>query len=101
MTMRLSLALALQGNPDILLLDDVLSVGDLAFQQQCVERMLELKAAGCTMVLALRDESPGAPARNTHRHAWGRHNRQRRTAQPVVPWSAWLRNGRCILARVN
>ena len=51
MTMRLSLALALQGNPDILLLDDVLSVGDLAFQQQCVERMLELKAAGCTWCL--------------------------------------------------
>jgi ABC-type polysaccharide/polyol phosphate transport system ATPase subunit len=56
MTMRLSIALALHGNPSILLIDDVLGVGDIAFQQKCVERLLALKQAGCTMVLALSDE---------------------------------------------
>jgi ABC-type polysaccharide/polyol phosphate transport system ATPase subunit len=57
MAMRLSVALALQGNPDVLLMDDVLGVGDLAFQEQFVERLHELKAAGCTMLLALSDEN--------------------------------------------
>jgi lipopolysaccharide transport system ATP-binding protein len=56
MTMRLSIALALHGNPCILLIDDVLGVGDIAFQQKCVARLQALKQAGCTMVLALSDE---------------------------------------------
>ncbi len=56
MTMRLSIALAMHGNPSILIVDDVLGVGDIAFRQKCVERLLELKDAGCTMVLASSDD---------------------------------------------
>ena len=57
MTMRLSIALSLQDNPSIILIDDVLGVGDIAFQQKCVERLRNLKEAGCTMILALSDET--------------------------------------------
>lgn len=57
MRMRLSVALALCGVRSIGLLDDVLGVGDIAFRQKCVDRLLELKEAGRTLVIALSDEA--------------------------------------------
>ncbi len=56
MQVRLSLALALQGHPAVVLMDDVLGVGDASFQKKCVDRLLALKAAGCTLVIAPGDE---------------------------------------------
>ena len=56
MALRLSVALALWGRPEIVLIDDVLAVGDIGFQQRCVNRVEELKEAGCTLVLAFSDE---------------------------------------------
>src|SRR5262249_19107635 len=49
--------LALCGRPSIVLIDDVLGVGDIAFQQKCVERVQALKETGCTLVLAFSDEA--------------------------------------------
>jgi ABC-2 type transport system ATP-binding protein len=56
MMLRLSVALALCGRPSIVLIDDVLAVGDIAFQQKCLDRLDELKQAGCTLVVAFSDE---------------------------------------------
>lgn len=56
MRMRLSLAIALLGDPDILLVDDVLAVGDISFQQRCVQRLLELRDEGITMLLSFSDQ---------------------------------------------
>ncbi len=56
MQVRLGVALALCGRPDIVLLDDVLAVGDIAFQQKCVERIHELKAEGATIVAVFGDD---------------------------------------------
>jgi energy-coupling factor transporter ATP-binding protein EcfA2 len=56
MALRLSVALAVHGNPDILLMDDVLGVGDIAFQQKFIDRLHELKDGGSTMLLALSDD---------------------------------------------
>jgi len=39
MYMRLAFAVAIEVDPDILLLDEVLSVGDLSFQEKCIERI--------------------------------------------------------------
>ncbi len=50
MVMRLGFAIAAHVEPDILLLDEVLAVGDLAFQQKCFKRIAELKSAGTTMM---------------------------------------------------
>jgi ABC-type polysaccharide/polyol phosphate transport system ATPase subunit len=57
MVLRLSIAMALCGRPSIVLIDDVLNVGDIGFQQKCLDRVLALKDAGCTLVLALSDEA--------------------------------------------
>jgi lipopolysaccharide transport system ATP-binding protein len=43
MVVRLGFSIAAQLEPDILLLDEVLAVGDLAFQKKCLDRVLELK----------------------------------------------------------
>jgi ABC-type polysaccharide/polyol phosphate transport system ATPase subunit len=57
MVMRLSVALALCGRPSIVLIDDVLGVGDIGFQQKCIDRVHALKDAGCTLLLAFSDEA--------------------------------------------
>jgi lipopolysaccharide transport system ATP-binding protein len=51
MQMRLAFAVAVHIHPEILLIDEVLSVGDLAFQNKCLERIAQFKAEGCTILL--------------------------------------------------
>ena len=51
MQMRLAFSVAVHSSPDILLIDEHLSVGDLAFQNKCLERITQLKARGCAIVL--------------------------------------------------
>jgi len=43
MVVRLGFSVAAHLDPDILLLDEVLAVGDAAFQKKCIDRVLELK----------------------------------------------------------
>jgi len=50
MQMRLGFAVAANLDPDLLLLDEVFAVGDEAFQQQCVQTMLQFRAAGRTIL---------------------------------------------------
>ena len=50
MYMRLAFAVAINVNADILLVDEILSVGDEHFQNKCIKKMLELKNEGKTMV---------------------------------------------------
>jgi ABC-type polysaccharide/polyol phosphate transport system ATPase subunit len=57
MGMRLSISLALNASADIILIDDVLGVGDIAFQQKCVQRLSELREEGRTLVLVLSDDA--------------------------------------------
>lgn len=51
MQMRLAFAIAVHTDPDILLVDEFLSVGDLSFQAKCLERITQLKTQGCAIVL--------------------------------------------------
>ncbi len=50
MNARLGFSIAAHLDPDVLLVDEVLSVGDAGFQQQCVERMRQLIARGTPVV---------------------------------------------------
>lgn len=50
MFMRLAFAVAINVDADILLVDEILSVGDQHFQEKCLNKMKELKKEGKTMV---------------------------------------------------
>lgn len=50
MYMRLAFSVAINVDADILLIDEILSVGDEHFQNKCFNKMLELKNEGKTMV---------------------------------------------------
>ncbi len=51
MTARLGFALAIHVDPDIVLVDEVLSVGDESFQRKCLERVREMQAEGRTILV--------------------------------------------------
>ena len=51
MYVRLGFAVAVHSNPEILLVDEVLSVGDAFFQDKCQQRMRKFKQQGMTIVV--------------------------------------------------
>ena len=57
MQMRLAFAVAVHVEPEILLIDEVLSVGDLAFQRKCLDRIAQFKAQGCSILLVSHEAS--------------------------------------------
>jgi len=52
---RLAFATAIAGDPDILIADEVLAVGDMSFSQKCLGKMREFKERGKTVVLVTHD----------------------------------------------
>ena len=50
MYVRLAFAVAAHLEPEILLIDEVLAVGDIAFQRKCLGRMREVGRSGCTVL---------------------------------------------------
>ncbi|MBI2094138.1 MAG: ABC transporter ATP-binding protein, partial [Candidatus Omnitrophica bacterium] len=50
MIVKLGFAIAAHVHPDVLLLDEVLAVGDIAFQQKCFKRIDQLRDSGTTMI---------------------------------------------------
>lgn len=55
MCVRLGFAVAVEVEPDTLLIDEVLAVGDAAFQRKCLERMGEFRRRGKTMLIVSHD----------------------------------------------
>jgi lipopolysaccharide transport system ATP-binding protein len=55
MQVRLAFATAIQREPDILLVDEVLAVGDMDFQQKCLDTFAEYKKKGITMLFVSHD----------------------------------------------
>lgn len=51
MYMRLAFSVAINVDADILLIDEILAVGDVAFQAKCFNKLREVKAAGTTIVI--------------------------------------------------
>jgi ABC-type polysaccharide/polyol phosphate transport system ATPase subunit len=57
MYMRLGFSVAMHVQPDVLLLDEVLAVGDEAFQQKCYAKIWEFKRGGGTIVFVSHDQA--------------------------------------------
>lgn len=55
MQVRLAFALMMQADADILLVDEVLAVGDVAFQEKCIDSLERMKRSGGTIVLVTHD----------------------------------------------
>ncbi|MGH9283633.1 MAG: ABC transporter ATP-binding protein, partial [Acidimicrobiales bacterium] len=73
MQMRLGFAVAAFLEPDVLLVDEVLAVGDATFQQKCLDRMRQVIAEGTTLVFVSHDLQ---------------------SVEAACPRGVWLREGR-------
>lgn len=57
MQVRLAFSMAIRANADILLIDEVLAVGDASFQKKCYDYFFELKQNGKTVIFVSHDMS--------------------------------------------
>jgi lipopolysaccharide transport system ATP-binding protein len=73
MALRLAFAVATRLRADAFLVDEVLSVGDLRFQEKCIAHLNGLRAAGATILMATHDLDQAAA---------------------LCPLAAWLQAGR-------
>ncbi len=71
MIARLGFSVAIHIFPEIIFLDEVLSVGDIAFQAKCMDKMMEYKANGCTFLFV--SHSPEAVRTLCERSIWLDH----------------------------
>jgi ABC-type polysaccharide/polyol phosphate transport system ATPase subunit len=71
MVLRLAFSVAVHADPEILLIDEVIAVGDQAFQTRCFERMQELRRSGKTMLCV--SHSPELLAKMCDRAVWLDH----------------------------
>jgi lipopolysaccharide transport system ATP-binding protein len=55
MTVRLGFAIAIHTVPDILLIDEILAVGDISFKGKCYNKMRELQGKGVAIILVSHD----------------------------------------------
>ncbi|MGE5071832.1 MAG: ABC transporter ATP-binding protein, partial [Anaerolineae bacterium] len=55
MQLRLAFAIAIHIQPDILLVDEVLAVGDVRFRKKCLQKIEEFRASGSAIVLVSHD----------------------------------------------
>ena len=75
MFLRLAFAVAIHMDPDILIVDEALSVGDMFFQQRCIRRIQQLKSEGVTILFVSHDLA--AVRSLADRTIWMDHGRAR------------------------
>jgi lipopolysaccharide transport system ATP-binding protein len=52
---RLAFSVAIHVDPEILIVDEILAVGDAAFQRKCLERFYQVRDGGCTILFVSHD----------------------------------------------
>lgn len=55
MQMRLAFSVAIHVDPEILLIDEVLAVGDIRFQAKCLDQIKKYRSEGCTILFVTHD----------------------------------------------
>ena len=92
MFMRLGFAIAVNIDPDILLIDEVLAVGDARFAAKCYEALADVKRRGRTIVFVSHD--PIQVRRFCDRVLWLERGRVRMLGAPQEVIQAYLRHMR-------
>jgi len=82
MMMRLAFSVVVHTDPEILLVDEFLSVGDLSFQTKCLNRIAEMKEQGCAIVLVSHDVKQ--VERLCDRALWLKHGVVAACGEPAV-----------------
>lgn len=90
MYMRLAFSVAVAVDPEILLIDEILSVGDAAFQAKCFDRIKQLQASDRTIVIVTHDT--GAVERLCDRAVWLNDSRVRLDGKPIPCVQAYLQS---------
>ncbi|HEY8737030.1 MAG TPA: ABC transporter ATP-binding protein [Candidatus Dormibacteraeota bacterium] len=88
MYMRLGFAIAVHVDPQVILIDEVLAVGDEAFQRKCIERIRQFRKEGRTMVFVSHDLA--AVMDVCDRVLWLEHGRVRADGKPSDAVDAYL-----------
>jgi lipopolysaccharide transport system ATP-binding protein len=88
MYVRLGFAVAIHVVPDLLLVDEVLAVGDVAFQHKCLDSIQQFRRHGGTMLLVSHDL--GAIQSICDRAIWLEHGRVRALGRPTDVAMAYL-----------
>jgi ABC-2 type transport system ATP-binding protein len=80
MYVRLGFSVAINVDPDVLLVDEVLAVGDEGFQRKCNEKFAEMRQHGKTIVLV--SHGLGVVQNLCHRVAWFSHGHLMKVGRP-------------------
>ncbi|CAH1208528.1 Vitamin B12 import ATP-binding protein BtuD [Paenibacillus allorhizoplanae] len=80
MFMRLAFSIAIHVEPDVLLIDEILAVGDNAFQKKCISKIEEFKQKGKTIVFVSHDN--GAMERLCDELYWIHESKIRQNGKP-------------------
>ena len=86
---RLAFAVAINVEPDILIVDEALSVGDVFFQNKCFKRFEDLKRRGVTILFVSHDM--GSIRQLTSRVLWLEHGRSRMFGETEVVCEAYFK----------
>ena len=89
MYMRLAFAVAINVDADILLIDEILAVGDQHFQDKCIAKMKELKEQGKTMVFVTH--SMGTVNQFCSRAVWLNNGEIKMDGDPEVVTKEYLK----------
>jgi ABC-2 type transport system ATP-binding protein len=90
MTVRLGFAVAAHVDPEILLVDEVLAVGDAAFQAKCLDKLAELKERGGTVILV--SHNMASILRHSTQVLWVERGRVRGFGEPERVVDEYLRS---------
>ena len=81
MYVRLAFAVAINVDPQLLLIDEILAVGDVAFQKKCMEKFVDFRTQGRTLVLVTHD--PYTVREFCDRAIWLDHGVVRQVGDPA------------------
>jgi len=91
MYVRLGFSVAINVDPDILLVDEVLAVGDAAFQRKCQEKFADFRKDGRTVVIVSHDS--GSMRTMCDSVAWLDHGRVQNVGRPVDVVDSYIDEG--------